>query len=208
MTPREISQTERLIGVARTLNRRASARKPLPGLLFFTDPTRTPDPAKVMARLPRGSGVVFRTFGAPDGLDQARRLRALAEQRGLIFLIGADAGLAAAVRADGVHLPERGLGRALAIRRRHPAWLITGAAHSPRALAEARRLGLDAAVLSPVFASRSPSAGAPLGRTRFEAWTRAAGLPVYALGGISGRTAPGLRTSRAVGLAAVEGLMP
>ena len=161
-----------------------------------------------MARLPRGSGVVFRAFGAAGALEQARRLRALARQRRLVFLVGFDAGLAAAVKADGVHLPERALGRALAIRRRHPAWLITGAAHSPGALAKARRHGLDAAVLSPVFPSRSPSAGAPLGRTRFEAWTRGAGLPVYRLGGISGQTAQCLRASRAAGLAAVEGLMP
>ena len=194
--------------MARTLRRRASGRKPLPGLLFFTDPARTPDPEAVLRRLPKGSGVVFRAFGAPDAFEQAARLRLIAKTRRLIFLVGADARLAAAVKADGVHLPERGVAQAAAIRRRHPTWLFTGAAHSPKALCKARRSGLDAAVLSPVFASRSPSAGAPLGRVRFEAWIRAAGLPVYGLGGISERTAQQLRASRAAGLAAVDGLKP
>src|SRR6185436_11640397 len=135
-------------------------------------------------------------------LAAGRRLAALARRRGLVFLVGADARLAAALRASGVHLPERLARQARRIRRR--GWIVTAAAHSLPALIAARRAGADAAVLSPVFASRSASAGRPLGPVRFAALTRAAGLPVYALGGIDARTAR--RLAGAVGLAAVEAL--
>ena len=44
--------------------------KLLPRLFFFTDPIRTPDPARILTRLPRGAGVVYRAFGAADAVAQ------------------------------------------------------------------------------------------------------------------------------------------
>ncbi|MGA0603676.1 thiamine phosphate synthase [Caulobacter sp. KR2-114] len=189
------------------LDRRRGGRKQPPPLLFFTDPARTPDPEAVLRRLPRGAGVVFRAFGAPDALAQGRRLRAIARNRGLVFLVGADARLARALRADGVHLPERLAHTAQRLRRGRPGWRITAAAHDLPALLRARRGGVDAAVISPAFPSRSPSAGKPLGPTRLAALARAAGLPAYALGGVNGRTARRLAMSGVIGVAAVEAVM-
>lgn len=191
---------------ARTLRPRAARGKPLPRLLFFTDPARTPDIEAAIARLPRGAGVVYRPFGAPDAALRGRRLARLAHRRGLLLLAGADPGLAARIGADGVHLPQRLAQRARAIRRARPGWLVTAAAHSGGAIAAARRAGADAAVVSPVFASASPSAGRPLGTLRFAALVRGARLPVYALGGINARTARRLAGSGAAGLAAVDAL--
>src|SRR5205807_7357320 len=111
--------------------------------------------------------------------------------------------LAQTLRADGVHLPERLALLAGRIRRAHPAWLITVAAHSQRAVIAARRQGAHAVVISPVFPSRSPSAGRPLGVTRFAALAHLA--PAYALGGVNARTAGRLAGTSAIGLAAVEG---
>ena len=193
--------------IARTLGRHARQGKALPRLLFFTDPWRTPDPAAVMASLPRGAGVVYRAFGAGNAVNQGSALAALARRRGLLFLVGADEGLAMACGADGLHLPERLAGRAPRIRARHPAWLITIAAHSPRALRLAHRAGADAAVLSPVFPSRSSSAGPAIRPLRFAFWSRRAGLPVYALGGVDPDTAKRLRRTAAVGVAAIDGLI-
>ncbi len=191
---------------ARTLRPARAGGKALPRLLFFTDPARTPDPAAAMARLPRGAGVVYRAFGAPDADVVGRRLARIAARRGLVLLVGADARLAARIGAAGVHLPERLAGQAGAIRRRRPAWLVTCAAHSAAAIALASRAGAHAAVVSPVFPSASPSAGRPLGPVRFAALVRAARLPVYALGGVNARTARRLAGTRAAGLAAVEAL--
>ena len=172
----------------------------------MVDPTRTPDPLAAAARLPRGTGVVYRAFGAKDAARTAAALARLAKRRGLVLLIGADERLAAACGAQGLHLPERMAHLAPRIRARRPGWLITAAAHSPRALAHAARAGCDAALLSTVFASNSPSAGRPMGPIRFSALTRTARLPVYALGGVKPRTAKRLLGSKAVGLAGVEGV--
>ncbi len=61
-------------------------------------------------------------------------------------------------------------------------------------------------MISPVFPSRSPSAGAPLGPVRFAALVRRVKRPVYALGGVNTKTAPRLIGSGAAGIAAVEAL--
>jgi len=124
----------------------------------------------------------------------------------VLFLVGADPALAAALRADGAHLPERSAGLAGGVRRARPGWIVTAAAHSAPAIVAARRAGADAVFVSPVFASASASAGRPLGALRFAQLARSAGLPVYALGGIDARTARRLTGSRAAGLAAVAAL--
>ena len=182
------------------LGRRARLGKPLPILLVFTDPVRTPDPEALARRLPPDAALVYRSFGAPDAEPMARRLQAIAAARGALLLIGADAGLAARVGADGVHLPERLAATARGMIGRFR--LVTAAAHSLRA---ARVVGPDAVVVSPVFASNSPSAGSPMGPVRFAALARAAGRPVYALGGVTNETARRLVSTGAVGLAGIEG---
>jgi len=172
--------------------------------MFFTDPERTPDPAAVAATLPRGAAVVFRAFGAADADTVGRRLKAIARRRGLTLLVGADETLAAKLGADGVHLPERSAAKSRRLKARHPAWIVTCAAHSPAAVRRALASGADAAVVSAVFPSRSPSAGPPLGPVRMAAIARAAGLPVYALGGVNNKTARRLKDAGLVGLAAVD----
>jgi thiamine-phosphate pyrophosphorylase len=179
----------------------------LPRLLFFTDPARTPDPAAAIARLPRGAGVVYRAFGDPEAPRRGRALRRAAWRRGVVFIVGADAGLASRLRADGVHLPERDGWRARGLRRTRAGWILTVAAHSEAAVVAAGRFGADAAVLSAVFPSASPSAGRATGALRFAAIARRAGLPLYALGGVNAKTARRLTRSRAAGFAAVEALL-
>ncbi len=178
-------------------------RKALPALLFFTDPVRTPEPEAIARTLPRGAAIVYRPFGAADALARARRLKAIARSRGLKLLIGADAALARAAGADGVHLPERLAHRAAVLRRAHPSWMVTSAAHSLRA---ARASRADAVVLSVAMPSRSASAGPALGPLRLAARVRASGKAAYALGGVNEATARRLLATGIIGLAAVEGL--
>lgn len=176
-------------------------RKALPPLLFFTDPARIADPLAIARRLPRGSAIVLRTFGAQGSAPLARALRRAARERGLTLLIGQDARLAQAVGADGVHLPERLAHRALPIRRARPDWVVTVAAHSLRA---SRARGADAVVVSSVFPSRSPSAGRPLGPIRLAALARGTSQPVYALGGVNDASARRLLGAGVIGMAAVD----
>jgi thiamine-phosphate pyrophosphorylase len=135
----------------------------------------------VAARLPAGAAVVYRHFGAEDRLRVARRLQRLCARRDLRLLVGADPALADVVGAAGVHLPERMAAGAQDLKRRRPNWIVTVAAHSAAAVHAAA--GADAAVLSPVFPSRSPSAATPIGLTEGGRIARHAPLPVLALGG-------------------------
>ena len=196
----------KLWNLAGKLGRGRADAKPLPALLFFTDPERTPDPASIIAELPRGAGVVYRAFGRPDAKILGRALRQLARQRGVLFLVGADVPLAVALRADGIHWPQRLAARKgvnLALGRR---FRLTAAAHDLPAILSAGRAGVEAVVVSPVFNSRSASAGRPLGPMRFSRLIRQTRLRAYALGGVNARTARHLGLSGACGLAVVDGL--
>ena len=188
-----------LAAQAARLNRAAGAPA-IPALFFFTDPERTPDPCAAAERLPRGTAVVYRHFGAAERARVARRLAAIARSRGLVLLVAGDPQLAARVGADGVHWPQRMLpdvrGRGL----------VTAAAHDAGAITRAAAVGVDACVLGPVFATRSGSGNAPLGLFRASRLARAAGLPVIALGGINARTAARLNGRGFAGVAAVEAL--
>ena len=197
---------KRLERIGRTLSRAAARRKPptrrLPPLILVTDPKRTPDPVALAKHLPRGCGLIYRAFGAPKAGKTARKLGRIASRRGLVLLIGADA-----VRTHGqtgVHLPERMAHHARRLKAARPGLLVTAAAHSLPAILRARRAGADAVLVSPVFASKSPSAGRPMGPCRFAALIRAGGLPAYALGGVTTKNAPRLLGAGAAGLAGVE----
>lgn len=201
----------------RLLNRRgprvAARQWPqgLPPLILVTDEARLADPAAAVGRLPRGAAVILRHYGAPGRAALARRLAGLCRRRGVRLLIAGDWRLAAAVGADGVHLPEalarRGPPAWGAAAARRPGFVVTAAAHSPAALWRAARAGADAALLSPAFATLSHPGAAAIGAVRFAAWCRAAPLPVYALGGVDGGTALRLKGSGLAGVAALSALL-
>ena len=172
----------------------------LPPLLFMTDPQRTPEPWTTAAALPARACVVFRHFGSSDAAATAERLRDVTRRAGVILLIGQDADLAERVGADGVHLPERDLGRAPDLRRHWPHWLLTGACHGEPNETD----GLDALVMSPVFPAGGASAArAPLGVEAFTARVGKSPLPVYALGGITAANVIQVAASGACGIAGV-----
>jgi thiamine-phosphate pyrophosphorylase len=186
-------------------------RRDLPGLILMTDEVRLPDPEAAVGALPRGSAVIFRHYRADDRRAMAMRLAGICRRRGLTLLIAGDARLAIEVGAQGLHLPEY-LARRLACHRwgrrgSRPDWLITVAAHSVGALYRARRLGADAVLLAPVFATASHPDARPLGPLRFSAWAGASPLPVYALGGVTAANVGRLAASGAAGIAAIAGLV-
>jgi thiamine-phosphate pyrophosphorylase len=200
----------KLTEVARQLNLRYRSahglpRRPLPPLIFMTDPARTPDVRRAARALPAGSAIVLRHYDDPNRRALAAALAALTRTLSLRLLIAADARLAAEVGADGIHLPEAMASAARGLRWR-PDWLVTTAAHSWPALINAAHAGADAALLSPVFATASHPHASPLGPWRFAMLAARAPLPVYALGGMNDRNARRLLSSEAVGIAAVAAL--
>ena len=183
-------------------SREARARG-LPPLWFMTDRARVADPVAVAGTLPHGAGVILRDYDAPGRARLAVALAALCRQRGLLFLVAGDERLAAMAGADGLHLPEWQVGRLPAVRRRHPMWLVTAAAHGRTALRRAALAGADAAFVSPVFATRSHPGAPHLGTVRFAALVRTTDMPVYALGGVDEKTVSRLRPAGIAGVAAI-----
>jgi thiamine-phosphate pyrophosphorylase len=196
----------KLLSAARmTKPARARNGRLLPRAWFMTDPKRTPRPDRVAARLPPGFGVIYRHFGAKDRFTVGAKLARVCRRRRLVLLVSADPDLARAIGADGIHWPEAQLAGS---RRRQPRWMETASAHSRLAIARAARLGIDAIVLSAIFASESTSAGRPIGAVRFRVLSTSAALPVYALGGINaGNAARALAHGRAAGWAAIDAVM-
>lgn len=177
----------------------------LPPLILMTDDRRLPDPLPVLSGLPRGSAVLLRHYGVAGRDELAARLAAACRSRGLRLLVGADARLAAAVGADGVHWPEALAGRVPRPWRcwRRAGWLVTAAAHSYPAVLRARAWGADAVLVSPVFATASHPDAPPLGHVRLAAWAAAAPVPLYALGGVTPDTAARVIAGGAHGLAGI-----
>lgn len=181
----------KLFRVAAHLKAR-KGNKNLPALLFLTDPDRIPDPIAALRRLPRRANgtlaVVYRHFAHPDRLEIARKLKSLCVKRGWPLLIGADPALAVRVRADGVHLPQRLARSVQVLKRRRPDWIVTAAAHGPKAARLAP--SADALLLSPVFPTVSASAkGKKIWRRRGLSRVAARSKsPIYALGGINSNT--------------------
>ena len=170
----------------------------------MTDLARMENLLGVVTRLPEGCAVIYRHFGAPK---DAEALRALTREQGRAFLIGNDPELAETLEADGVHFArDETLRGPIKWRAVKPDWIITMAGLKSGAYL-APLDSLDALFISSVFASQSPSAGAPIGPGELRRRAQALPVPIFALGGINAGTAPQLIGTGAVGLAAIGGLI-
>lgn len=158
-----------------------------PNALFLTDAGRVKDPLAVAARLPTGTGVIFRDYGLANREALAAGLAAVCRARGLALLIGADWRLALEIGADGVHLPRWA--------QQGPVpgplprdFLVTASVHSRSELSRAEAIGAGAVLISPVFPTKGIGEGEALGLYRFLKLARASRLPFYALGGLTAET--------------------
>jgi thiamine-phosphate pyrophosphorylase len=193
-------ERRKLASAAARLNAAQANAGLLPPLVLMTDDERLRDPLAAARALPKGSMVVVRARQAAKRIALVHAFQELRDT--LIILVANDAVLAAGVDADGLHLPEAAAPEASRWRARHPRWIITAAAHSERAVRNAR--DVDALFLSPVFATGSHEGRAALGASRANSIARHAPVPVYALGGIDARNARLLHGF--VGIAAVSAL--
>jgi len=176
--------------VAARLNARAPA---LPALIALTDAARRPDARALALRLPRGAALLERTGNLDDALAR------LCRRRGVLLI--------AASGAPALYTRDLAAERAaIAAWRRRGGGFALSAAHTPRALRRAAAAGASAVLLSPVFPTASHPGAAGLGITRFRLWARQSPLPVYALGGITARSARALLSTPAVGIAGIAGV--
>ncbi len=166
---------------------------PVPRVLLLSDARNDAGLARAIARLPRGSGFVFRHYHLAPAARTARfdALARLCRARGVAVLASRPQ---RGWRIDGVY-------GAPAQRARRGLRLAT--AHSLREIGQATRDRAHAVLLSPVHPTRSHPGAATLGAVRFLLLARRAPLPVIALGGMT--RARALRLGRAR-WAAIDGL--
>lgn len=166
--------------------------KTLPAVWLISDARNDAALERALARLPRGSGLIYRHYhlDGPERLARFRRLRRIARARGHVVILADSALTAREWGADGIY----GAARSLVPRRAGLLHLAT--AHGMDELGLAARLGADTALLSPVFPTRSHPGGAVLGPVRFRLLARQSRLPVIALGGMNAKRARGLRWQR------------
>jgi thiamine-phosphate pyrophosphorylase len=158
-----------------------SPRHPnLPDLWLVTDARNDHALETALARLPRGSGVIFRHYHLGEAERRARfeELRRAAHRRGHVIFLSGTFAEARKWRADGAYGDPRRLAKG-------PALLRLATAHSLREVATARRARADAVLLSPVFATRSHPGAKALGPVRFRLMAALSGLPIIALGGMN-----------------------
>ncbi|MEO0643416.1 MAG: thiamine phosphate synthase [Pseudomonadota bacterium] len=173
----------------------------LPDLWLLSDRRNDAALETALAQLPRGSGFLYRHYHLPDPERYHRfwTLRRIAKARGHRVILADSAMTALEWGADGVY------GAPLALWPRPTRLMQLASAHNPKEIAQAARKGVDAILLSPVFATRSHPGGACLGPVRFRHLARLAPMPVIALGGMTPDTAARLAWPR---WAAIDGLSP
>src|SRR5258708_34713431 len=151
--------------------------------------------------LPRGTAGVQLGQPVPARLllERARRLREICTEFEAPLLVNDRADVALAARADGVHLPARGLkaadARALGVR------LVGESVHSPE---EAARSEADFCVFAPVFDTPGKAAQ---GLDKLAEACRATRRPVFALGGIDASNASKAIDAGARGVACIRAVL-
>lgn len=172
-------------------------RQPLPTLWLMTDPRFGDGLLDAIRRLPLRSGVIFRHYNM-DPSDRHvlfRKVAHVCRQRGHMLLLAGDARSASKWRADGFHQRSAGSRKLF----------HTAPVHNRRELAEARRTGVDAVLISPLFRTASHPDAPALGLMAFNSIAQQArGMAVIALGGISRGKAKMLYPKLIDGWAAID----
>lgn len=183
-------------------------RLPSRFLVTGADPRRTDD---FLNRLDRALAGGIRLvqlraheLDADDYAVLAARAHALCERHGARLLLNRDPGAVIGVPCHGLHLTAHTLLN-LTERPGKPHDLIGASCHDAAQLAQAARLGLDYALLSPVKPTSTHPHAIPLGWPGFAALVDPAPLPVYALGGLMPDDLDQAIRHGAQGIAAIRG---
>ncbi|QVM84980.1 thiamine phosphate synthase [Novosphingobium decolorationis] len=179
-------------------NPRKPQARPLPRLWLISDARNDAGLERALARLPRGSGFIYRHYhlGEADRRARFTRLARTARAHGHTVILAGNVAKARQWGADGAYGRARLLAPGAQSLR-----LVT--VHSLTELRAAHAARADAVLLSPVFATRSHPGGQVLGPVRFRAIAARAQVPVIALGGMNAHRARARGIAR---WAAIDGL--
>lgn len=179
---------------------RADEAPDIPNIWLLSDERNDAVLEAALAKLPRGSGFIFRHYHLEASSRRARFevLAALARKRDHRVILSGSGVLALKWGADGIYGPPERM-------RRADGLLRLATAHSLPEIRAAERAGADAVLFSPVFPTRSHENTRTLGPVRFRLIAIKARIPVIALGGMNAARANQLGWPR---WAAIDGLAP
>jgi len=172
----------------------------------MSDEERLAEPGELIADLPSGSVLIVRHRDRTARRRMLASLGRAARKRALLLSVANDWRLASGRHTQGLHLSEAMLRHGPGTWRRarkRPGLVITAAAHGPRAIAAARRAGVDAVLLAPVLPTASHPRARHHGILGLARMARMAGVAVFALGGVGLEHSRRLARSGAVGIAGI-----
>lgn len=137
----------------------------------------------------------------------AHALKARLQEHGTALMLDRGPEMLARVGAAGLHLPARAAQRLSQRPVPNNLWFAVSC-HSRQALVQARRLGADFAVLSPVKPTASHPQSEPLGWHGFAQASDDVALPVFALGGLTPDDCKTAWANGAQGVAGINAFWP
>jgi len=180
-------------------------------IYLITDRRAIPDlpgaVAAALSALPIGAAAVqLREKDLPPAelLELARTLLPLCRSAKAPLLVNTRLEVVKAARADGVHLPADGPSVAEARQHLGLGALIGRSCHSPEEVARAAQDGADFAVFGPVWETPGKE---PQGMTALHQATKAASVPVFAIGGVTPARAKRAVNAGAHGVACVRSIL-
>ena len=188
------------------------ARWPYPALMLVTDRARLRgrDPVEVVsAAVDGGVNIVqLREKELPpkELLRQAGELREALAGRALLLVNGFP-DVVTATDANGVHLPERGMGVSTARAAVGEERFVGRSVHSVEAAKSAEREGVDYVVAGTVFATASKPDGDATGLDFIRKVVGSVSVPILAIGGITVANAGDVIAAGASGIAVIGAIM-
>ena len=163
-------------------------------------------------KIPKQAAFLLRSYKAKSRKKIAKQLLKFCKMKKLKLLIASDIKLAEDINAHGVHFPEYMIKKKNIINwvivkniKLRKNWIITTAVHSLQGIKNAEFFDIDAALLSPVFPSKSHKHKKNLGINKFSKIVKKTKLPIYALGGINIKNIKSLLRTDIIGYAFQRG---
>ncbi len=176
--------------------------------IFITDHQRQPEWREIIAQLLPEDKVIIRDYEHPNRPELAMDISNACKRRRIACAIARDWRLAWKLNV-GLHWPSAlARGKSVPVR---PGQLQTMAVHNERELTRAFIHGVDYALISPVFETKTHTDVKPIGPRRFmklAMLARAGGVSPVALGGVSIKNIHRLRPimGRRPNIAAIDGI--
>ena len=183
----------------------------LPKVIIIFDDELFNKKKMLKLKIPKKSAFLLRSYQTKKRKKIAKQLLKFCKMKKIKLLIGSDIKLAKDINAHGVHFPEYMIKENkinwIGIKniKYRKKWIITTAAHSTRSLKKVEGLDIDAALLSPVFISKSHPNNKCLGLNKFSKIVKKTKLPIYALGGINIKNVKSLIETDIIGYAFQRG---